>query len=491
MSGPLFAGVAHADPVTFAVAPTLQGSGPINALTDSESVHITMSNLNPGPFAAVQVDECGNTYGDTTPLPGSGPVTATDCQKLARPIGFTTTTIEFDVPVIQTGIGLGNRSCASTGTFSCDLRVTETVNQTNPPLPTPVPIAFAQDPDSAVPMPTTTTASVVGAPVALNSPANVHIAVTTGNNFYQAEGTVTVSVDTGPPTNSTALMSDGTAIVPVGMLGLGPHTLTASFVGNGSYAESVSSSTSFRVINANNIAIGDTTVVEGDTGVRRIRFPVVLSLPNPLAPVTVNYAIHAGTAQIPADVAARSGTLKIPKGATTGYITAKLFPNVVADGDRAFTVVLTSPSGGYDLRRDTGIGTIIDDDAPSPGPVASLGDASIPEGNFGSHAMFVPLTLSQPPDLNTKVQVSVEISSNTAVRNTKANHGDWYGAVDRTITFLPGITRKFVGIVIFSDTKSEPDLSLDIKITGVTLLGNGTAFGIGRLHGTATILSDE
>src|SRR6185437_13470062 len=106
-------GVAHAD-VTFAVSPA-------SSLTDGDLVQISMTGINAIPLATVEISECGNAYGDNTPLPVLTP--STDCKALATvDVSNAPPTFITNLTVQQTQIGLGNRSCIIAGLFSCDLR---------------------------------------------------------------------------------------------------------------------------------------------------------------------------------------------------------------------------------------------------------------------------------------------------------------------------------------------------------------------------------
>lgn len=466
-------GVAYAN-VGFSVpSPT--------GLTSGQSVQIVLTGINAVPLATVDISECGNAYTDNTALATSNP--ATDCQDLGQIDVSGTPSLTTSVTVVQTGIGLGNRSCITSGNFSCDLRVSQMKNQLTSPLPAPVSISFASDPPQGTPQTTTTTVSETGAPAALGKTAYARVVVTTAGNFVP-EGTATLELD-GVQVASGPIGADATMIVPLGTPALGTYALDAQFVGNGSFGGS-SASTSFDVIRATNISVGDVSVVEGATGFRKISVPVVLSQKS-LVPVTVNYSVDPGTATSPADYTAGpvSGTLKFAAGATIKYVLVKINGDGSTEGTESLRVDLSSPMTGWDLRRDHGTVTILDDDPSSGAFAVSLGDASIPEGDMGgAHTVKIPLTLNT--SVFVPVTVNITLSAVSAIHRTTHTLGDWGGPIQRSIKFNVGQVRANVSIPTYPDPFDEPDLVIHATITSVT-----AGVNVQRSMGTATILSDE
>jgi Calx-beta domain-containing protein len=484
----LGAGAAGAA-VTFGVSPS-------TGLTDGAQVQISMAGINAVLNAAIEISECGNAYGDNSPLVSMNP--ATDCAVIDRVDVSATPSVVFTENVRQVGIGLGNRSCITAGNFSCDLRVTHMVNQLTSPLPPPVEISFAANAPGATPMATTTTGSVVGAPATVSQAAYVHVVVkptAPENAFFKPEGGVSVDVD-GAPGPSATLGTDGTVNVNIGIQSHGTHTIRVHYAGNGSFASSDSPlpNTPFSVINDDNIAIGDVSVVEGDIGFRKISFPVTLSKPYP-GSVSVWYALHAVTTNGSDVTTAISGKLTFPKSYVALYLNVSVLGDTSAEGNETFHIDLSLDAFGksrdYELRRAQATGTIIDDDSPSPGLVASVGDASAQEGNAGGgHYVKVPLTLSASNLTKTVVKVIVS-SGDGVLKAGRLKGGDWQGSVIRYVTFLPGVVRKFVSILEYPDTKDEPNLTVTVDIDSITVATGGFPVGVGRSHGTATILSDE
>jgi Calx-beta domain len=467
------AGVAYAN-VGFSVPSP-------NGLTDGQSVEVVLTGINAVAFATVSIAECANAYTDNTALPAFNPLT--DCQVLGQIDVSSTPTLTTSVTVTRTGIGPGNRSCVSGGNFSCDLRVSQMKNQLTSPLPPPVSISFATDPPAGTPDATTTTVSETGAPAALGKTAYAHVLVESLGNF-DPEGNVTVKLD-GVQVATGSIGTDGTVNAALGTPALGDHTLDAQFDGNGSFSASTATTATFKVIGANNISVGDVSVVEGVSGFRKIAFPVVLSQRS-LVPVTVNYSVNPGTATSPADFSAVAGTLKFPAGATIKYVLVKVFGDTILEGNETFTVDLSSPTAGWDLRRSSGVGTIIDDEG-SPVPAVGIGDASVPEGDVGgTHTVKMPVTLSNP--LPVAVTVSVTLSTVSAIHHALHIVGDWGGPIQRVVKLSAGQLRANLSIPTYPDVTDEMNLTIHANITLVT---STAGVAVQRSLGTATILSDE
>jgi hypothetical protein len=109
------------------------------------------------------------------------------------------------------------------------------------------------------------------------------------------------------------------------------------------------------------VSIGDARTAEGDASMSPMSFTVSLSGPS-AGPVTVQYTTVDGTARAPDQYVAASGTLTIPPGETRKALAVQIVGDREAEGDQAFSVVLSNPAGAA-LGAATGIGTIQDDDA--------------------------------------------------------------------------------------------------------------------------------
>src|SRR4051794_41169471 len=171
-------------------------------LADGQLVTITVSGLTPDPFGSVTISQCGNAYADNTALPSvDTAVGSRDCQVLAfsdpSALVAATSLVFSGIPVAETGIGNGNRSCVSAAPTPCIVYVSESTNEggTHPS----VSVSFASDASGAAPAPTVTTASLVGEPIAVSKPAYAHVSVHRVNDGIVPEGSVSVSLDGGTP----------------------------------------------------------------------------------------------------------------------------------------------------------------------------------------------------------------------------------------------------------------------------------------------------
>lgn len=231
-------------------------------------------------------------------------------------------------------------------------------------------------------------------------------------------------------------------------------------------------------------AVGDASVVEGDTGTHRtVVLPVTLDT-NQAGTTTVAYTTAIGSADA-TDYKPKAGTLKFNPGVTTRYVALKVFPDANLEGDETFSVFLSSPTGGPSLDDDTGIATIIDDESPDIAGV-SLGDVTIWEGdaNVKNNVGKMAITLAAPAASEIVVEVASAAGSATSGTDYK-NVTGLYGA-PKKVKFKAGQFTKYVTFTIFTDVDDEGDEDFTINITSVT--GPASA---GRSTGTVTILDDD
>ena len=118
--------------------------------------------------------------------------------------------------------------------------------------------------------------------------------------------------------------------------------------------------------------VNDSSLVEGDEGTRTVWFTVALSQPAPNT-VTVEYVVDPLSATTATDVIVPAGPKLLTfKRGTSGFtpvaktVAIKVTSDTVSEGDETFAVRLQNPSIGMLLADATGIGRIIDDEAPRP-----------------------------------------------------------------------------------------------------------------------------
>jgi hypothetical protein len=255
------------------------------------------------------------------------------------------------------------------------------------------------------------------------------------------------------------------------------------------------------------VSIGDASVVEGDTKKRTVYFTVSLSVPS-TTQVDVAYNIVAnGTATAGSCTSAGKDfvhknsqflNLSFPVlasgvTATSKQIAVTVCSDTAPEPDETFGVALWSVTGGYVRARKVGAGTIIDDDSGGgSGAEASVGDASIEEGDTGKpRSLKFAVTLSEAAA--TPVVVSYRITSATATCGTFKNGNPqspssdcWnYNGNTKTISFAAGAVSKAVTTSITSDLGYEPEETFSVAITNVQ------GAGVFRASATAKIFNDD
>jgi hypothetical protein len=147
---------------------------------------------------------------------------------------------------------------------------------------------------------------------------------------------------------------------------------------------------------------GDCTTIEGTTGTHGCILPVTLTRTSS-QDVTVGFATASGTATAGSDYLSTSGTLTFAPGVTSQVVTVSVVGDTSVELDETFFVNLSNPSLGT-VADGTGLGTILDDDAPSlsslelthgssliadlaagPGPVASQDFYRLSQAPYASY----------------------------------------------------------------------------------------------------------
>ncbi len=238
------------------------------------------------------------------------------------------------------------------------------------------------------------------------------------------------------------------------------------------------------------ISVGSSSLVEGDSGARSLHIPVTLNIPATTT-VTVNYAVEAGNATAgnlgtSSHFRPRTGRLTWRPSTKTGLTTTEQFiavpiaPNVVADGDETFAVVLSNPTGGAFIHQSVGSDGVLDDDPWVGSPRVSVGDAAVFAGVAGNdRTAEVPITLSAPIAAN--VTVTYSVGGGTATPNV-----DYFAKASGTVTFDAGKALSKVLILrIPPHVAPEPTKTVSVALAVVS---NGAV--LGRTNGTVTIYDE-
>ena len=226
---------------------------------------------------------------------------------------------------------------------------------------------------------------------------------------------------------------------------------------------------------------------EGNSGAPRLlKFPVTISNPSG-SQVSVTYQLYNGSAGSGEDFATKTEltkTLKFTPPAsgsmvTTKFMSVRVVPDTVQEGDEHLTMELFDASGGYSVGRRFAKGTILDDDG-SAGQAVAIAGSSLCEGDTsakGNRFMF-QITLRDP--------AAAAFSPTLTVTNGTATGGADFKALPKPkiVKFGAGQVQKTVTLTMFPETNVE---------SSETVVGTITSSALPLLQPTATavILNDD
>jgi hypothetical protein len=223
------------------------------------------------------------------------------------------------------------------------------------------------------------------------------------------------------------------------------------------------------------LSIGDVTVPEGADHTSRAKVTLTLASPRP-TDVTVTYHTVDGTAAAGTDYVARvAKTRTIRAGKRHATISVPILGNTSPQSNRAFTIVLSAPTGETSvLERPVGTVTILDDDAFPSGSLV-IGDAKVVESDEpgGKVTARVPVTRTGPVTGAASVTVGVPFA--TATPGVDFKPLSKTGA--RVIDFAPGRRTRWVNVVIYGDAVAEGDEILALQLSAPVGAGLGKATG--------------
>ena len=279
--------------------------------------------------------------------------------------------------------------------------------------------------------------------------------------------------------HSQFVMSDGYGVGSVATFAADPgYTLigsdTTTCRPDGSWTDPVpiAVSTSIQTIQP-----GQASVNEGNTATVDLRVPVTLSAPFALT-VTVDWATQVvpdappGQADPATDYTAASGTVTFAPGETTQHVTISVNGDTLVEPNEYIVVQFTNPTNA-ELGGGVGLGVITNDDRA----VVVPGGASVLEGNSGTSALIVPVTLSNPSTQVVTVQWRTVFAPHGA--GSQSDPATDYTAASGTVTFAPGETTQRVTISVNGDTLVEADEYLVVQFGNATNARMGGVYGLG------------
>jgi hypothetical protein len=204
---------------------------------------------------------------------------------------------------------------------------------------------------------------------------------------------------------------------------------------------------------------------------------VVSRSPAQPVPVSVNFTTVDGTATVADnDYLPLSGTLVFGPGETTQVVSVSVVGDLQVEADEVYTVVLSAPVNAT-IADDTGVGTIINDDAAGNGNL-SIADVTVTEGDSGLTPADFVVTLSPPQAVPVTVDFTT-VDGSATVANSD------YLSSSGTLSFAPGETSQVISVSVVGDLKFEPDEDFSV------VLSNPTNATITDDTGVGTILNDD
>lgn len=178
----------------------------------------------------------------------------------------------------------------------------------------------------------------------------------TGADFTAASGTLTFTPTAGTRTLNVPILDDA--------LDEDNETYTVNLSApiGATIADGQALGTIFDDDPLPNLDASDCAATEGNAGFTTCTFQMRLS-PVSGRPVTVAYATSNGTATAGSDYNPMSGVMTIPPGFTVPGVAVNVQGDTAIEGDETFNFTLSSPTNAV-LGDATGLGTIVDDDAP-------------------------------------------------------------------------------------------------------------------------------
>lgn len=214
-------------------------------------------------------------------------------------------------------------------------------------------------------------------------------------------------------------------------------------------------------------------------------------------PVTFNFATASGTATGGAactagvDFISQSGTRTIPGSpdsaastTATSVINVVICNDTIDEPNEAFTVSISNIANATLLvaADATATGVILDDDA---GPIVTVSDVTMAEGNVGTTPFVFTITLSGNPTTQPVVVTYSTVDGTATVADN-----DYQPIIAGTQTFAPGETSKTVTVLVNGDLNFETDERFTLQVTSATNASLDPLLGA-KAIGLGTILNDD
>lgn len=230
---------------------------------------------------------------------------------------------------------------------------------------------------------------------------------------------------------------------------------------------------------AQNIAIGNVTITETDTGTVNMDFPITVN-PVSATAITLSYATAPGSATSGGDfTAVAAGSISIPINAANAIARVVIASDVTVETLETLTATISAASSGT-IVTSQGLGQIIDNDAA----VLSIASVSQAEGNSGSAPMPFVARLSNP----VQGQVLVTVSS----ANGTATAGSDYTTLAPTVLTFPSLSvQQALSVGISGDTQLESDENFTLNLTALEIPVGISAITVSPAAIVGTIVNDD
>ncbi len=228
------------------------------------------------------------------------------------------------------------------------------------------------------------------------------------------------------------------------------------------------------------LSINDVSLVEGNGGTTIVNFTVGLSAPAPEKGVSFDIGTADGSATNANNdyVSQFFGGRQILPSQQTFTFSVLVNGDVTNEPHETFFVTVSNVEGAA-LVDAQGVGTILNDD----GPVLSVNDVTVMEGDSGTTTASFTVTSSKPAPAG-GITFNIATQDNTA----NAASGDYVSKTFTSQTIPEGTTTYAFDVTVNGDTLVEPDEIFLVKVSSVSGADVGNDTGLGTIQNDDTPL---
>lgn len=223
------------------------------------------------------------------------------------------------------------------------------------------------------------------------------------------------------------------------------------------------------------LAVGDLSVVEGNSGYKLVTFVVSMSEASGQA-VTFDYDTVDGTASAGSDYLALHGSATIPIGATSTTVVSRVYGDTAVEDNETFTLQLSDPIGAT-LADEEATATIVNND----GVTLRIGNASVLESLTANRTLLFTINLSAASP--------TDVGFDIATADGTAAAGSDYVAASTHLVIPAGTLAMNYAVTVRPDTLAEGDETMRVVMSNPSNATLNVAEGIGTIRdaGAATL----